>query len=228
MYIVHIQCKVLRWKYKKHSLIGLTSQKNIISFSKYCGNIVFLKKCTRIWSVLYYQVDGKWKMIFHKRIQDNMIFSAIILQRRSFQKICSGIWSFLYYQEIYLFFLKKYDLILKTENEKPSCWKKQKEYDIYYIFGKDGISFFYKYDTIFLKNLIFLLLQFYSQWNYRNVNKLNWMPLVILNNKLTGISSMCYGIIINQFKWFWKVQSYICANIKICSCILFQTKIVKL
>ena len=106
MYIAHIQCKVLRWKYKKHSLIGPTSQKNIISFSKYCGNIVFLKKCTRIWSVLYYQVDGKWKMIFHKRIQDNMIFSAIILQRRSFQKICSGIWSFLYYQEIYLFFPK--------------------------------------------------------------------------------------------------------------------------
>ena len=40
------------------------------------------------------------------------------------------------------------------------------------------------------------------------------------------ISSMCYGVIINQFKWFWKVQSYIRANKKNYSCILLKIKIV--
>ena len=66
----------------------------------------------------------------------------------------------------------------------------------------------------------------HSHWNYRNVNKLNWTPAAILNNKLPGISSMCYGIIINWFKWFWKVQSYIPARMKNFSCIVLQIKIV--
>ena len=42
--------------------------------------------------------------------------------------------------------------------------------------------------------------KFYSHWNYRNLYKLNVRPIVIINIKLPGISSMCYGIIINQFK----------------------------
>ena len=42
----------------------------------------------------------------------------------------------------------------------------------------------------------------YSHWNYKNINKLNSTPPVILNNKLRGISSICYGTIITQFKWF--------------------------
>ena len=67
---------------------------------------------------------------------------------------------------------------------------------------------------------------FDSHWNNRNVNKLSWTPAVILSNKLPRISSICYGIIINWFKWFWKVQSYISANMKNYSCILLQIKIV--
>ena len=39
----------------------------------------------------------------------------------------------------------------------------------------------------------------YSHWNYKNINKLNPTPPVILNNKLRGISSICYGTIITQF-----------------------------
>ena len=49
-------------------------------------------------------------------------------------------------------------------------------------------------------------------WKYRNFNKLNRTPPVVLNNKLPN--SMCYCGIINQFKWFWKVESYIPANMK--------------
>ena len=55
---------------------------------------------------------------------------------------------------------------------------------------------------------------------------LSLAPPVILNNKLLWISSMCYGLIINQFKWFLKVQSYIRANKKNYSCILLKIKIV--
>ena len=40
-----------------------------------------------------------------------------------------------------------------------------------------------------IMKIAYLLAQvkFYSHWNYRNVNKLNWMPPVTLNNKLPGI-----------------------------------------
>ena len=37
---------------------------------------------------------------------------------------------------------------------------------------------------------------------------------------------MFYGIIVTHFKWFWKVQSYISANMKNYSCILLEIKIV--
>ena len=66
--------------------------------------------------------------------------------------------------------------------------------------------------------------KFYRQSNYRSINKLNWMPPVILNNKLLWISLMCYSIIINQFQWFWKVQSYILLNKKNYFCILLKKK----
>ena len=49
-----------------------------------------------------------------------------------------------------------------------------------------------------MKGSVLLRVKFSIQWNYRNVNKLSWKPPV----KIPGISSMCYGIIINQFKWF--------------------------
>ena len=42
----------------------------------------------------------------------------------------------------------------------------------------------------------------YIHWNHKNVNKLNCTPPVILNNKLPAISSTCYDVIIDQFKWF--------------------------
>ena len=45
-------------------------------------------------------------------------------------------------------------------------------------------------------------------------------------SKTTGISSMCYSMIINQCKSFWKVQSYIPANMKNYFCISLQIKVI--
>ena len=67
---------------------------------------------------------------------------------------------------------------------------------------------------------------YYSHWNYKNINMLNWTPPVIWNNKLPGISLMCYDVIINQFKWFWKVQNYFPSNMNNYSYILLQIKII--
>ena len=60
----------------------------------------FQKNCTGIWSFLYYwerwyfffpniwsyTLDGKWKMIFLKKIHENIIFSSNFLKIWSFQK----------------------------------------------------------------------------------------------------------------------------------------------
>ena len=60
----------------------------------------FPKNCTGIWPFLYYRerscfffpkiwsysLDGKWKMIFLKKLHRNMIFSSSFLKRWSFQK----------------------------------------------------------------------------------------------------------------------------------------------
>ena len=54
----------------------------------------------KIWS---YPLDGKWKVIFLKKIYGNMISSSDVLERWSFQKNCTGIWSFLYYLERWFF-----------------------------------------------------------------------------------------------------------------------------
>ena len=55
----------------------------------------------KIWS---YTLDGKWKMIFLKKIHGNMIFSSNFLKRWSFQKGRAVTWSFLYSLERWYFF----------------------------------------------------------------------------------------------------------------------------
>ena len=82
----------------------------------------FQKTCTGIWSFLYYQerwyffspkissysLDGKWKMIFLKKIHGNIMFSSNVLKRWSFQKNHTGIWSFLlHYLERWYFIFPK-------------------------------------------------------------------------------------------------------------------------
>ena len=82
---------------------NLTARKTIFSFSNRPEKMVFPKKSRKIfiiWSLSYcwerscfffskiwsYTLDGKWKMIFLKKIRGNMIFSSNFLKRWSFQK----------------------------------------------------------------------------------------------------------------------------------------------
>ena len=69
-------------------------------FPEFLKRWSFQKNCAGIWSFLYYQerwyfffpkicfypLDGKWKMIFFKKIHGNMIFSSRVPKRWSFQK----------------------------------------------------------------------------------------------------------------------------------------------
>ena len=80
--------------------IYITARKTIFSFSKRPEKMVFPKKsrCNLIFLVLLGNMiflfpenmmlppDGKWKLIFLKKIHGNMIFSSNVLKRWSFQK----------------------------------------------------------------------------------------------------------------------------------------------
>ena len=85
------------------------------SFQKYCAGIwSFLHYRERwyfffpkIWS---YTLDGKWKMIFLKKIHGNMIFSSNFLKRWSFQKGPRRHMIFLVLSGKMVFFSRKHDL----------------------------------------------------------------------------------------------------------------------
>ena len=55
----------------------------------------------KIWP---YSSDRKWKKIFLKKIHGNMIFSASVLKRWSFQETRTGIWSSFNCQERWYFY----------------------------------------------------------------------------------------------------------------------------
>ena len=80
--------------------VAITTRKSIISCSRHPEKMVFPKKSR--WNIIFLvllgkimliflknmilTLAGKWKMIFFKKIQGNMIFSSGLLKRRSFQK----------------------------------------------------------------------------------------------------------------------------------------------
>ena len=84
----------------------------------------FQKNCAGIWSFLYYRerscffflkiwsytLDGKWKMIFLKKIHGNMIFSSNFLKRWSFQKGPRRHMIFLVLSGKMVFFSQKHDI----------------------------------------------------------------------------------------------------------------------
>ena len=84
----------------------------------------FQKNCAGTWSFLYYRerwyflfpkiwsytLDGKWKMIFLKKIHGNMIFSSNFLKRWSFQKGPRRHMIFLVLSGKMVFFSRKHDL----------------------------------------------------------------------------------------------------------------------
>ena len=84
----------------------------------------FQKNCAGIWSFLYYRerwyfffpkiwsytLDGKWKMIFLKKIHGNMIFSSNFLKRWSFQKgLCRHMIFLVLFGKL-VFFSRKHDI----------------------------------------------------------------------------------------------------------------------
>ena len=118
----------------------------------------FQKNCTGIWSFLYYQErwyfffpkiscyssDGKWKMIFPKKIYGNMIFYSNVLERWSFQKNRTAIWSLLsyYLERLYFFFPKIWSYSLDAK-WKMIFLKKKKYIEKWYFLEmpwKDGLS----------------------------------------------------------------------------------------
>ena len=103
----------------------------------------------KIWS---YTLDGRWKLIFLKKIHRYTTFFANVLKRWPFQKNCTGIWSFLYYQERwYFFFPKIWYYSVDGKWKKIFLKKKYMEIcEIFCIFVKNGISFSYKYDITLL------------------------------------------------------------------------------
>ena len=139
----------------------------------------FQKNCTGIWSFLYYQErwyfffpkiscyssDGKWKMIFPKKIHGNMIFYSNVLKRWFFQKNHTAIWSLLLYylERLYFFFPKiwsysldaKWKMIFLKKKKihrkmifswnAPKRWSFQKKWCLNMIFlvlsGKIGVFF---------------------------------------------------------------------------------------
>ena len=124
-----------------------TAWKTIFSFSGRPEKMVFPKNCPGIWSFLYYRerryyffpkiwsypLDGKWKMIFLKKVHGNMIFSSNVLKRWSFQKDCPGTWSFLYFLERWYFFPENVIFFLWAENERWSFSRNTWKYDIFSV-----------------------------------------------------------------------------------------------
>ena len=77
----------------------------IWSFSHYWERSCFF--FPKIWS---YTLDGKWKMIFLKKIHGNMIFSSNFLKRCSFQKGPCRHMIFLVLSGKMVFFSQKHDI----------------------------------------------------------------------------------------------------------------------
>ena len=92
-----------------------------------------------MWS---YSLEGKWKMIFPKKIHGNMIFSSTVLKRWFFQKNLTDIWSFLYHQERYISFSQKYDIFSVDGKWKMIFLKKYMEIWCFLLVNtlKDDIS----------------------------------------------------------------------------------------
>ena len=86
------------------------------SFNKNCAGIWWFLYCQERWYFFFPKISSyslekwkwKWKMIFLKKILQNMIFFSNVLKRWPFQNNRTGIWSFLlYYLERWYFFFSK-------------------------------------------------------------------------------------------------------------------------
>ena len=84
----------------------------------------------KIWS---YTLDRKWKMIFLKKINGNMIFSSNFLKSGLCKKSRAGTWSFLHYLEERWYFFPENIFFHWAETEGRSFSRNIWKYDIFCI-----------------------------------------------------------------------------------------------
>ena len=129
------------YTYMEHTLHG----KPYFLFPGVLKRWSFQKNCAGIWSFLYYRerwyfffpkiwsytLDGKWKMIFLKKIHGNMIFSSNFLKRWSFQKGPRRHMIFLVLSGKMVFFSRKHDIF--SLGRKPAMTFLKKCMEIWYF-----------------------------------------------------------------------------------------------
>ena len=147
-------------------------------------------------------------MIYRKKIHWNMVFSANVLKRHSFQK------NFLYCQEIWYFFFPKTWSFFSYRKWKVIFLKKR-GINTFYIFGKDGIYLSYKYDIMLLLKKqrssslnIHLKMTFSVSWNKMIFILENMACLLIEKLKMIRklVQSNTSRITISIFMSFFKVM----------------------
>ena len=84
----------------------------------------------KIWS---YTLDGKWKMIFLRKIHWNMIFSSNVLKRWSFQKGPRRDMIFLVLSGKIVFFSRKHDIFSVGGKWGWPFWRNTWKYDIFCV-----------------------------------------------------------------------------------------------
>ena len=108
----------------------------------------FQKNCIGIWSFLHYQerlyfffpkiwsytLDGKWKMIFLKKIHGSMIFSSNFLKRWSFQKGLRRHMIFLVLFGKMAFFPENMIFFPRAESERRPFLENTWKYDIFCVY----------------------------------------------------------------------------------------------
>ena len=125
--------------------VAITARKSIISCSRHPEKMVFPKKSR--WNInflvllgkimllflknMILTLGGKWKMIFFKKIQENMIFSSDLLKRRSFQKGPHLDMIFLVLSGKMAFFSRKHDIFSLAR--KPTMTFPKKYMDVWYF-----------------------------------------------------------------------------------------------
>ena len=138
-----------------------TARKTIFLYQNILKRWSFQNNCAGIWSFFHYQekwyfffpkiwsysLDGKWKIIFLKKIHGNMIFSSNAQKRWSFQKKAHWNMIFLVLSRKIVFLSQKIRYFFFGQKMKDDFSQE--------IHGKMIISVYmykcYKYDIIFLQ-----------------------------------------------------------------------------
>ena len=130
-----------RWSFQKYRTA-------ILSFLYYKERWYFF--FPKIWSC---SLVGKWKMIFLKKLDWNVIYYSNLLKKVVFSK--KSHWNMIFLLSLgkiaFLFYEKKIFFIRmgsKSWSFSKNTWK----YDVFYMLGKDGILFSYKNEIILLSN----------------------------------------------------------------------------